>query len=179
VAAITIEDTALPTPYGAAEGKGLTSIEEGVGKLRAALAARSDPALTIIARTSALQLEGLQGLVERARAYSTIGVDAFMIVGLTQLSELEAVREAIHLPIIVGTAPDAIKAQDLAALGALVVFRGHHPFAAAIKALQETYAHMYNGGTTATLATRIASAQDIKTLTEAARYEEHQRAYLS
>src|SRR5512132_1534987 len=64
VSALSIEDTVLPSPFGQAEGKeSLISIEEGVGKLRAALAARSDPSLIIVARTSAVKTEGIAGAV--------------------------------------------------------------------------------------------------------------------
>src|SRR5258708_5696574 len=53
VAALTIEDTVLPRPFG--DGKlTLTSIEEGAGKMRAALSGRQDPALVIAGRTGAL-----------------------------------------------------------------------------------------------------------------------------
>src|SRR6476660_1847875 len=58
VAGITIEDTLLPTPYGAADTK-LIPIQEGVGKMRAALAGRQDPRLVIVGRTSALTMTGV------------------------------------------------------------------------------------------------------------------------
>jgi carboxyvinyl-carboxyphosphonate phosphorylmutase len=54
VAALTIEDTVLPTPFGG-KNEALVSIEEMLGKLRAALAARRDPALVIVGRTGALR----------------------------------------------------------------------------------------------------------------------------
>src|SRR5215472_12863403 len=57
VAALTIEDTVLPRPYGPG-GRGLTSIEEGVGRMRAALAARQDPDLVIVGRTIAMGATG-------------------------------------------------------------------------------------------------------------------------
>ena len=55
VAALTIEDTVLPRSFGAAGEERLISLEEGVGKMKAALAARQDSALVIIARTGALR----------------------------------------------------------------------------------------------------------------------------
>ena len=53
VAAATIEDTILPTPFGAGGKPALISLEEGVGKMRAALAGRPDPAFAVVGRTSA------------------------------------------------------------------------------------------------------------------------------
>src|SRR5215467_12176901 len=64
VAGLTIEDTLLPTPYGATEVK-LLPIEEGVGKMRAALAGRSDPRLVIVGRTSAPAVTGLDDTIVR------------------------------------------------------------------------------------------------------------------
>src|SRR5262245_28987374 len=70
VSAISIEDTAGPIRFGEAEGGNrLISIEEGVGKMRAAVAARSDPSLIIAARTPAIRMEGVESAVERVAAY--------------------------------------------------------------------------------------------------------------
>ena len=81
VAALTIEDTQLPTPFGAA-GPALISREEGVGKLRAALAAREDPATVIVARTSAAGIAGVDEAIARARLYAPLGPDALFLTGI-------------------------------------------------------------------------------------------------
>src|SRR3954466_16110792 len=74
VSGMSIEDTALPTRFGNTGGEELTSIDEGVGKMKAALTARRDPALVIAGRTSALRAEGLEGAIARAKAYANAGV---------------------------------------------------------------------------------------------------------
>src|SRR5499433_1338770 len=61
VSALTIEDTLLPARFGQRQGEELISIQEFVGKLRAAVAARQDPSLVIIGRTAALRSEGING----------------------------------------------------------------------------------------------------------------------
>src|SRR5438552_8140480 len=61
VSGMSIEDTALPVRFGQTGGEELTSVEEGTGKMKAALAARQDPSLVIAGRTSALKVEGLEG----------------------------------------------------------------------------------------------------------------------
>src|ERR1700753_83006 len=58
VAGLTIEDTALPTPYGATATK-LNPIDEDVRKMKAALAGRQDPRLIIVGRTAALTITGV------------------------------------------------------------------------------------------------------------------------
>jgi len=177
VSALSIEDTALPTPFGAGK-ESLTSIEEGVGKMRAAVAARRDPTLIIAGRTSALKIEGAESAVARAKAYAAAGVDAIFIVGLEDLTQIEAIRAAVKLPIIVGSAPASLKREDLAARGARILLQGHQPVAAAAKALHETYTHLYNGGAPADLQSRIASPQEMERLVDGESYKLWQREYL-
>ena len=177
--ALTIEDTVLPRRFGQDESKEtLTSIEEGVGKLRAAVAARRDSAFVIVARTSAPKIEGMKGAIARAKAYAKSGVDAVMMVGLKKLEQLEAIRAAIDLPIFVGTDAATLNREDLAARGARIVLLGHQPVAAAAKALQETYTHLYNGGAPADLKPKIASAQEMEHLINAESYKQWQHDYL-
>ena len=179
VSALSIEDTALPTPFGQAEGKEtLTSIEEGVGKLRAAVAARSDPSLIIAGRTSALKVEGIEGALARVKAYAVTGVDAIFIVGLEKLEQLDAIHAAVKLPIIIGSAPPTLKREELAARGARIVLQGHQPVAAAVKALHDCYSHLYQGGAPADLKSTIASAQEMEKLTDGETYKKRQREYL-
>ena len=179
VSALSIEDTVLPKPFGQAEGKeSLTSIEEGIGKLRAAVAARSDPSLIVAGRTSALKVEGVEGAIARAKAYAAAGVDAIFIVGLEKLEQLDAIHAAVPLPIIVGSAPASLKREDLAARGARILLQGHQPVAAAVKALHETYMHLYHGGAPADLKSKIASPQEMERLIDGESYKKWQREYL-
>ncbi len=179
VSALSIEDTVLPTPFGQAEGKeSLTSIEEGIGKLRAAVTARRDPSLIIAGRTSALKVEGVEGAIARAKAYAATGVDAIFIVGLEKLEQLDAIHAAVTLPIIVGSAPAALKREDLAARGARILLQGHQPVAAAVKALHETYTHLYHGGAPADLKSKIASPQEMERLIDGESYRKWQREFL-
>ncbi len=67
VAGLTIEDTVLPSAFGASGTTNLTSIAEGAAKLRAALAARQDPLLAMIGRTSAVSITGVEDAIARAK----------------------------------------------------------------------------------------------------------------
>ena len=67
LAALTIEDTLLPRPFGDATVRPM-SIEEGVGKMKAAVAARTDPSMAILARTGAIAMTGLEDTLARIRA---------------------------------------------------------------------------------------------------------------
>jgi carboxyvinyl-carboxyphosphonate phosphorylmutase len=69
VAGLTIEDTLLPAPFGDGGKARLVSVEEGVGKMRAALAGRQDSGLVIAGRTSAVTITGLEDTLVRLKAY--------------------------------------------------------------------------------------------------------------
>jgi carboxyvinyl-carboxyphosphonate phosphorylmutase len=136
VSALTIEDTALPSSYGEAGQTRLISVDEGVGKMRAALAGRQDPALVVAARTSAMSVVGLDETILRARAYAATGVDALFLVGVRTREQLDAVASAVSLPLMLGNAPSAIADMDyLSARKVRVALQGHTPFMAAIRAV--------------------------------------------
>jgi carboxyvinyl-carboxyphosphonate phosphorylmutase len=82
VSALIIEDTALPTPFARAEPQGLISLDDCVGKMRAALAIRQDPSLAIIARTGTMGRSDEHDAINRAKAYEKTGVDALFLVNI-------------------------------------------------------------------------------------------------
>jgi oxaloacetate decarboxylase len=145
VAALTIEDTVLPQPYGA-DGRGLSSIEEGVGRMRAALAARQDPDLVIVGRTIAMGATGTEDALARAKAYAAAGVDAFFFVGITDRAQLEAAAAAIDIPIIMGGgAPELSDRDYLAGRRVRVALQGHQPIMAATQAVHDTLKALRDG----------------------------------
>ena len=144
VAALTIEDTALPRPYGQS-GLALLSRDEGVDKLRAALAARCDPALVIVGRTSALQAGGLDEAVARAGAFAAAGADALFFTGVRALEQVRALHAATGKPIILGGTEGEFDRAALAEAGARLALQGHQPFMAAVRAVQETLAALRAG----------------------------------
>jgi len=145
VAALTIEDTILPRPYGPG-GRGLTSIEEGVGRMRAALAARQDPDLVIVGRTIAMGTTGTEDAIARAKAYAAAGVDAFFFVGIRDRAQLEAAAAAIDIPIIMGGgAPELADREYLASRRVRVALQGHQPIMAAAQAVHDTLKALRDG----------------------------------
>mgnify|MGYP002621607572 FL=1 len=146
VAAMTLEDTALPRPFG--EGKvALISLEEGLGKVKAALAARDDPSFCIIARTGAVSVNGITDAVERARAYTQSGADALFLTGVRTRAELDAVAEVTTIPIILGGIEGTeLKDRDyLAARGVRIALQGHQPIMAAAQAVYATLKALREG----------------------------------
>jgi carboxyvinyl-carboxyphosphonate phosphorylmutase len=146
VAAMTLEDTVLPRPYG--DGKvTLISLEEGLGRVRAGLEARDDPNFCIVARTGAVQVTGLADAVERCKAYSRSGADALFFTGVKSRTELDALASAATLPLIIGGADTAeLSDRDyLAARGVRIALQGHQPIMAAQRAVYETLKALRDG----------------------------------
>ena len=178
VSGLTIEDTASPVAFGQPSTTlGLVSIAEAVGKMRSALAARSDPSLVISARTRALKLEGIEGLVARAKAYSEAGVDAIHIIGARSAipEHFQAVRAVFKQPFIVGTSP--LTRDQLAAAGVRLWYQGHQEVPAVVKALRETYTHLFTGGAPADLKAKIASNTEMEQLVNNEAYKQCLRDY--
>ena len=145
-AGLTIEDTLLPQAFGQT-GTQLIALEEGVGKMKAALDARGDPALVIMARTGAASISGLDDAIARAMAYEATGVDALFLTGVKTRAELEAIAAATKLPIVLGGAPEDMTDLDyLANRRVRIALQGHAPFAAATLAVYETLKALREGG---------------------------------
>jgi carboxyvinyl-carboxyphosphonate phosphorylmutase len=177
VSAMSIEDTALPLRFGQEKDE-LISTAEMVGKLKAAVAARKDPATVIAGRTAALKVEGLEATCARAKAYAACGVDCIFTVGVESVAQVKAVHEASKLPIIVGSAPASIKREEFAAVGGRVVLQGHQPLAAAVKVLREVYTHLYNGGAPGDLKSKIASSDEMDKLTHNDEYKQWIKSFM-
>jgi carboxyvinyl-carboxyphosphonate phosphorylmutase len=144
-AGLTIEDTLLPQAFGQT-GTQLISMEEGVGKMKAALDARDDPALVILGRTGAVAITSLDDAIVRAIAYEATGVDALFLTGVKTHSELEVISAATKLPIVLGGFPeDMIDLAYLANQRVRIALQGHAPFAAATQAVYQTLKALRDG----------------------------------
>jgi carboxyvinyl-carboxyphosphonate phosphorylmutase len=133
-------------------------MEEGVGKMKAALSGRQDANLVVAGRTSALRLAGVGETVRRVSAYERAGVDAIFLAGAQTLEELRAVRSATSLPLLLGgTTPELSDRAVLAENGVRVALQGHLPFQAAVKAVYDTLRALREGADPADLAPNAAS----------------------
>jgi len=144
-AGLTIEDTLLPQAFGETQTQ-LISLEEGVGKVKAALDARQDPSLVVVGRTGAASISSLDDAILRAKAYEAAGVDALFFTGIKAKAELEAISAATRLPLILGGAPEAMS--DLGYLReqrVKIALQGHAPISAATKAVYETLKALREG----------------------------------
>ena len=134
ISALTLEDTLLPAQFGR-KSTDLISVEEGVGKIRAALEARVDSALAIIARTHAGVLPVAE-VIRRTQAYQAAGADGICIVGVEDFEHLQQIAAGLSIPLMLVTYgnPKLRDNSRLASLGVRIVVNGHAAYFAAIKA---------------------------------------------
>jgi carboxyvinyl-carboxyphosphonate phosphorylmutase len=178
VAGLSIEDTLLPQAYGSTDAPQILSLEEGVGKMKAALAGRSDPDLVIAGRTSAILITGIEDTIRRAQAYEAAGVDAIFLVGIKTRKELEAIAPKIKLPIILGTAtPEISDKAYLASQGVRVCLQGHLPFQAAVQGIYATLKALRDGVPPKDIQ-NLASADLMRRVTRADDYNRWSRDFL-
>ena len=171
ISGLSIEDTDLPRPFGNDGKPGLTSVEEGAAKVRAAIAARQDSGLVIAGRTSAASIAGIDEAIRRAKAYEAAGADAIFLVGVRTREDLDAVAGEIGKPLIIGGAgPDMHDRDWLAERNVRVCLQGHQPFAAAVQAIHDTMQALRDGILPKDLK-GIASADLMAEVSHRGRYE--------
>jgi carboxyvinyl-carboxyphosphonate phosphorylmutase len=177
VSALTIEDTLLPATYGGDDAQ-LISIDEGVGKMRAALAGRQDPRLIIVGRTSAIGITGIDDTVARLRAYEAAGVDMLFMAGVKTRAQLDAVAEAVKKPLFLGGVPAELMDLDyLSARNVRVCLQGHHSFWGGVQGVYDTLKALRDGAKPSTLK-NIASGDLQKKVLRQAEYDRWSKDFL-
>jgi carboxyvinyl-carboxyphosphonate phosphorylmutase len=178
VAALTIEDTLLPAPFGDSGKPRLIPVEEGVGKMRAALAGRQDPNLVILGRTSAIAITGLDDTLLRLRAYEAAGVDAIFMVGVKTRDELAAISSTVKIPLLLGNATGELEDLDYLRIHRVrVCLQGHLPFMASVRAVYETLKALRDGRPPRQIAD-VASNDLMKQVTRDAEYKRWAKEFL-
>lgn len=152
VAAIHIEDQVAPKKCGHMEGKQVIPAEEMVEKVRAAVAARRSPDFTIIARTDARAMEGLESALDRARRYREAGADVLFVEAPQSEEEIEAVAQALpDVPLLFnwaeGGKTPAVDLQHLQAWGFRIAIFPISALLVATRAIREAMAQIKQAGT--------------------------------
>ena len=177
VAAASIEDTLLPRAYGEKQPS-LLSIDEGVGKMRAAVAAREDKGFVVVARTSAPSITGTADAIARAKAYQETGVDALFFAGRITRDQLDAIAAEVKLPIVLGgLSPDMLDKAYLASRGVRIALQGHQPFSASVQATYNTLKALREGTKPSDL-TGVASAETMARVTREGDYKSWTEKFL-
>ncbi|MFD1713204.1 methylisocitrate lyase [Amnibacterium flavum] len=100
VSGLHIEDQVNPKRCGHLDGKQVVGLDTALQRIRAAVDARRDPDLLIMARTDVRAIEGLEGAKDRAKALVDAGADAIFPEAMRDLGEFEAIRAAVDVPVL-------------------------------------------------------------------------------
>ena len=142
----------VPKRCGHFEGKDVIPKQEMVSKLKAAVDARVDPDMMILARTDARAVEGFEAALDRARAYQEAGADFLFVEAPLTKEELLAIpREVpgIHLcNMVIGGKTPLLPREELAQAGYAVVCYANAALQASLLAMQQVLAHLHNTGST-------------------------------
>ena len=154
-AMIQLEDQTFPKRCGHLDGKAVVPVQEMVGKLKAALDARSSADTLILARTDAIAVEGLDAALERAERYFECGVDALFIEALRTPEQMDTAcgRFAQRIPMLAnmveGGKTPVQSATELGARGFRIVIFPGGTVRAVTHTLQGYYASLHQHQTTA------------------------------
>jgi 2-methylisocitrate lyase-like PEP mutase family enzyme len=167
-AAVQIEDQAWPKRCGHMEGKRVIPREEMVTKVRAAVGARSDSQLVLIARTDALAVEGLDAAVDRCNAYAQAGADLVFVDAPRSEDELGLLAERVDAPMMAnmtetGRTP-LLSADELQALGYRLMILPSTQTWLYAKAYRELCDEVVRTGTTREMLDRFTSFDEINAL---------------
>ena len=180
VAALLIEDQVAPKRCGHMDGKRVIPVADMIAKIKAALDARIDPDLMIVARTDARAIEGLEAAVERAQLYRAAGADMIFVEAPLSIDEMAYVCTAIEAPCLAnnveGGKTPIHSAERLEEIGyAAVAFPVSAAYVAA-KALHGFFAALRETGDSRGLADRMLSFTVFHDVVGLPRLREQERA---
>lgn len=145
-----IEDQVMQKRCGHRPNKEIVSLEEMVDRVKASVDARTDENFFIMARTDALQQQGLQAAIERAQACVEAGADAIFAEAVYTLEQYKAFTDVIKVPVLAnitefGQTP-LFNKQELADVGVKMVLYPLSAFRAMNKAALNVYQHILADG---------------------------------
>ena len=182
-AAIQLEDQRLPKRCGHLSGKSLVEPAEMCAKIRAAVAARTDPGLVILARTDARGVVDMDDAIDRAKRYLDAGADWIFPEALADRAEFERFAEEVDAPLVAnmtefGRSP-LLPLDDFAQMGYAGVLLPVTLMRVAMKAVEASLGLIASEGTQVQLLDLMQSRQDLYDLLDYTDYEARDRAYFT
>jgi 2-methylisocitrate lyase-like PEP mutase family enzyme len=164
VAGFHLEDQVSPKKCGHYDGKEVISCAEMVGKIKAAVDARRDPDMVIIARSDARAIEGIDAAIDRVNAYLEAGADVGFVEAPQTVEELRIVGRAVRGPALVnvfeGGKTPMLSASELEGMGFRLGIYPSQTHRAAIRAAQRVLRAMREDGDTSRVESDLATFQE-------------------
>lgn len=180
-AGLFFEDQAFPKKCGHFEGKQLISQEEMVKKIEAALDARKDPDLIIMARTDAIAVLGIDEAVKRAKAYEKAGADMVFMDAPHNIEHLKIVANATNLPaitnVVEGGKTPLLSVQELEQLGFKIIGYSGSAQKAAIMAMEAVFQTLHDKRSLDDVIDKIVSLKGRSDLLNLQSYYEMEQKY--
>jgi 2,3-dimethylmalate lyase len=182
VAGIQIEDQVMPKKCGHTEGKLIISKEEMVQKIKAAVDTRRDSDFTLVVRTDAIAVNGLEDALDRAQAYLEAGGDVIFVEAPRTVEEMEKITATIKAPLLAnmvegGGKTPILSLPELKKMGYKVALYPVSAWMASIKAVQEVLAVLKEDGTSARYASRMVPFQEMFEVVGRSRYVSLEKKY--
>ncbi|WIV11967.1 isocitrate lyase/PEP mutase family protein [Proteiniborus sp. MB09-C3] len=182
VAAIQLEDQIAPKRCGHMLGRKVVSMEEMVGKIEAAKAARKDPDFVIIARTDARTVHGIDEAIKRAKAYEAAGADVIFVESVENEEEMKRVHSEIKVPtlanMVEGGRTPLLTNKKLEEIGySLVIYPTASTYVAA-KAMFDLMEALKVNGTTAKSIDKMITFPDFNDLVGLGEFAELENKYV-
>lgn len=138
---IQFEDQVAPKRCGHFSGKDVISTEEAVDKIKAAVDARTDADLLIMARTDAAATLGFEAAIERAQKFSEAGADILFVEAVTTAEQIRALPRRLAKPqlmnMVIGGKTPIFGAEELAGLGYGIVLYANAALQGAVAGMQK------------------------------------------
>ena len=148
--AIQIEDQVMPKKCGHFAGKAVIDQAEMVGKIKAAVDARVSGDFLIIARTDARASEGLDGALDRARAFAEAGADVTFVEAPTSVDELRRIASELPCPqivnVVIGGRTPALPAAEFGEMGFGMVLYANAALQGAVRGMTNALAELQRRG---------------------------------
>lgn len=182
VAGVLLEDQEWPKKCGHFEGKRVISMAEHAGKIRAAVEARGESGLVIIARTDARGPLGLEEAIARGRAYIAAGADILFVEAPQSVEELQTIAAAFpDVPlvanIIEGGKTPQLSASEVQNLGFKIVFFPLTGLLAVTQVMSACFRHLKEQGTTANFPD-LVNFKDFQQLVGVPKYLQMEQEFL-
>lgn len=183
VAGVHLEDQVMPKRCGHLDGKEIVPVEEMVGKIRAAVAARTDPDFVIMARTDAAAVEGVDAAIARARAYVEAGADVIFTEALTTEDEFATFAAAnVGAPLLAnmtefGKTP-YLTTQRFEELGYSIVIFPMAAFRSMLKGIDDTLKEIRATGTQVARLEAMKTRAELYELVDYAAYDELEQRFV-
>jgi 2-methylisocitrate lyase-like PEP mutase family enzyme len=182
VAAFHLEDQVSPKKCGHYEGKQLVSKAEMVGKIKAAVDARRDADMVIIARSDARAIDGLQASIDRVNAYLEAGADVGFVEAPQSVEELAAIPGQLKKPSLVnifeGGKTPPLPRKQLEQMGHRIGIYPSQTHRAAIAAAKKVLAVLKRDGDTAAIEGELATFNDREEAVDSKHWRELETKYL-